>query len=381
MTDHTTTRRELAALAGAGALALLVDGAVAPRRADARLARGMARDMIQLNANESPYGPSPAAREAMTRSQGVAARYPGDLEDELREVLASAHGVPAEQIVLGCGSGEILRMADMAFLGGDRAAVVAEPTFEAVFAYADAARASVVKVPLTKDFRHDLPRMAEACGAGAGMVYVCNPNNPTGTVVTRNELAAFLERVPPAVTVAVDEAYLHFVERADVRSALELLGAHENLLVVRTFSKVYGLAGMRLGYAVGSPARIAALKRHGIANNANAAVLAAALASLAEPDLVPRLRKTMNDTRRALCAELARDGRRVIPSEANFVMIETGADVAPLVAGFQERKILVGRRFASMPTWLRVSVGTSAEMAAFLAALRELRPAAAGAPG
>lgn len=380
MSERGTTRRELAALAGAGALAALVDGAVTPRSAAARLFRGMPADMIQLNANESPYGPSAAARAAMAASFDVACRYPGDREEELRETLAAAHRVRAEQVVLGCGSGEILRMADHAFLGPDRAAVVAEPTFEAVLAYAAPVRAEVVKVPLTSDFRHDLPRMAAACATGVGMVYVCNPNNPTGTVVTRAELAAFLKVVPHAVTVLLDEAYLHFVERDDVGSGFDLLAEHDNLVVLRTFSKVYGLAGMRLGYAVASPARAEALKRRALFNDANAAVLAAALASLAEPELVPRVRKALNDARRALCAELERDGRRVIPSEANFVMLETGADVADLVAAFARRKILVGRRFAAMPTWLRVTVGTAAEMAAFLAALRELCPAPAARP-
>ena len=379
MAHNGTTRRELAALATAGAAAVLIDGIAAPRTAQARLTMGMARDMIQLNANESPYGPSAGARAAMTRSQEVAARYPGDLEEELKAVLAAQHGVRADQIVLGCGSGEILRMADMAFLGPERSAVVAEPTFEAVLAYAGAARGNAVKVPLNASFRHDLPAMAGACGAGTGLVYVCNPNNPTGTVVTTDELAAFMKRVPASVTVLLDEAYLHFVERADVRSGLDLLAEHDNLVVVRTFSKIYGLAGMRLGYAVGSTARIAELKRHATANNANAAVLAAALASLAEPDLVPRMRKTMNDTRGALCAALIGDGRRIIPTEANFVMVEVGGDVAELISSFAERKILVGRKFPSLPTWLRVSVGTPEETAAFLKALRELRPAATSA--
>jgi histidinol-phosphate aminotransferase len=375
MENNGTTRRELAALAAAGTLAAFVDAFIAPPAARARLSRGMPRDMVQLNANENPYGPSAAARAAMVRAHDVAARYPGDLEEELKVTLAALHGVGTDQVLLGCGSGEILRMADMAFLAPDHPVVVAEPTFEAVLGYAGAAHADAVKVPLDGDFRHDLPRMAAACTARTGMVYLCNPNNPTGTVVTSAELAAFLARVPPSVTVLLDEAYIHFVEREDVKSGLELLARHDNLVVVRTFSKIYGLAGMRLGYAIGSPARIAALQPHATFNNANAAVLAAALASLAEADLVPRVRKAMNDTRRSLCAELARDGRRVMPSEANFVMVEIGDDVAPLIAAFKERKILVGRKFATLPTWLRVSIGTPAECSAFAAALRDLYPA------
>ncbi|MFH1176353.1 MAG: aminotransferase class I/II-fold pyridoxal phosphate-dependent enzyme [Acidobacteriota bacterium] len=371
-----TTRRELAALVGAGTAAAIASALLGPRAAQARLARGMPADMIQLNGNESPYGPSTAARAAMTRAQDVAARYPGDLEEELRVTLASLHGVTPEQIALGCGSGEILRMADMAFLGLDRKVVVAEPTFEAVLVYAGVTRAEAVKVPLDADFRHDLARMAEACDGRCGLVYVCNPNNPTGTVVTTAQLGAFLRRVPPAATVLLDEAYLHFVENPACRSGLDLLPEFPNLIIVRTFSKVYGMAGMRLGYAVAARAKIEAMRQHVTFNNANAAVLLAALASLADSELVPQVKRRMNDTRRWLCAELAKDGRRAIPSEANFVMIDVGGDVAPLIDGFKQRKILVGRRFPSMPTWLRVSVGTPEEMVAFLAALRALAPAA-----
>lgn len=324
MAASGTSRRELVAMAGAGAMTALVSAVVGPRLAHARLARGMPPGMIQLNANESPYGPSAAARAAMTRAQEVAARYPGDLEEELRAALATLHGVAPEQIALGCGSGEILRMADMAFLGADRKVVVAEPTFEAVLAYAGVTRAEAVKVPLDAAFRHDLARMAEACDRRCGLAYVCNPNNPTGTVVTSSELAAFLRRLPPEVTVVLDEAYLHFVERPGCGSGLEILAEAPNLIVVRTFSKVYGMAGMRLGYAVASRAKIAALRPHGTVNNANAAVLAAALASLADAELVPQVKRRMNDTRRWLCAELAKDGRRFIPSEANFLMIDAG---------------------------------------------------------
>ena len=289
-------------------------------------------------------------------------------------MLAARHGVSEEQIALGCGSGEILRMADMAFLGEGRTVVAAEPTFEAVLMYAGVARGEPVRVPLDGEHRHDLAAMAKACDRRTGLVYVCNPNNPTGTVVTTAAIAAFLAKVPASAVVLLDEAYLDFVEDDASGTLIGRLAAHPNLIVVRTFSKIHGLAGMRLGYAVAAPDKIAALRRHATTNNANAAVLAAALASLAEPGHVASVRTRMNGTRRALCAELERDGRSFIPPHANFVMIDLGRDVAPVIAAFREHKILVGRTFPSMPTWLRVSVGTEAESAAFLAALREIVP-------
>jgi histidinol-phosphate aminotransferase len=315
----------------------------------------------------------------MTRALALGARYPDAPEDELIDVIARLHRVDPKQVVLGCGSGEVLRMADMAFLTEGRQVVVAEPTFEAVLAYARVTRADAVKVPLDASHRHDLEAMARACDERTGLVYVCNPNNPTGTIVTADALAAFVARVPPTTTVVVDEAYHHFVESPEYRSAFELIGKHPNVLVVRTFSKIYGLAGMRLGYGVGSEEVARALRQHAFASNANAAVLAAGLASLGDEAHEARTRRRMNDTRRWLYRELDRDGRRYIPSEANFTMIEIGEDVQPVIEGFRERKILVGRRFPSLPTWLRVSIGTEAEMATFVAALRGIVPARAAA--
>jgi histidinol-phosphate aminotransferase len=379
MSANGMTRRGFGAALGAAAGATLLDLGVVPRAATASLDWGLPKDMVELNSNENPYGPSAAAREAMTRSHFDAGRYPDAAVEEVQRALAKAHGVSPEQVLLGCGSGDILRMADGAFLAPDRKVVVAEPTFEAVLAYNRVTKAQPVKVPLDASFRHDLPRMAEACDGATGLVYVCNPNNPTGTIVTGEELAAFLRRVPASVTVLVDEAYHHFVEDPAYRSAFDLLGAHPNLIVVRTFSKIYGLAGMRLGYAVAAPDKIEALARYASFSNTNAAVLAAALASLADVALVPRTKHQMNDTRRWLIGQLGADRRRFIPSEANFVMIETGGDVAPLIEAFKARKILVGRRFPAMPTWLRVSVGTPEEMKAFLAALRDIVPVPAAA--
>jgi histidinol-phosphate aminotransferase len=182
------------------------------------------------------------------------------------------------------------------------------------------------------------------------------------------------------VIVLVDEAYHHFVDEARYASALEWIDKAPNVVVVRTFSKVYGMAGMRLGYAVASKENAESLRAHAAWSNANAAVLAAALASLAETDHVPRQRSINKETRDWLCRELDRDGRRYIPSHANFLMIDVGGDVAPFIDAFRERHILVGRKFPSLPNWLRVSMGTRAEMQAFVDTLRQVRnPNAANA--
>ena len=372
------SRRRFAGSLGLAAGAALLDPPLG-RAAAAGTRPGRPADAVLLNSNENPFGPSPQALEAATRAGRAFGRYPDALEDEVRAALAKHHGVASERIVLGCGSSEILRMADMAFAGPDRRVVAAEPTFEAVLAYAQAIRAQAFKVPLSPDFRHDLPKMAEACIEGTGLVYVCNPNNPTGTIVTGEELASFAARVPASTTILVDEAYHHFVEDPRYRSAVDLLGRAPNVVVARTFSKIYGMAGLRLGYAVGSEESIAAMARFASWSNTNAAVLSAALASLADPGLVPRQRKALNDTRRWLVSELTKQGRRTMPSETNFVMIDVGGDVAPVIRAFAERKIMVGRKFPSLPNWLRITIGTPEEMKLFVGALGEIVPAKAAA--
>ncbi len=375
--NSTLTRRTLGRLLGATAGAALLDsrldGALSAR-AGTRTVTGP----IRLSANENPYGPCARSLEALSASASSASRYP-TLEEELREALARHHGVRRDQIVLGCGSSDILRMADSAFVPAGRTIVAAEPTFEAVLNYAKVTRAEAVKIPLTSDFRHDLPKMTAACDARTGMLYVCNPNNPTGTIVSADELRTAIGRVPPSCVVLVDEAYHHFVESPKYGSALELSGAHDNVVVARTFSKIYGMAGMRLGYAVASTANAQLMQSHAAWDNTNQAALAMGLAGLADAEVVPTQRKRLNDTRRWLCDELEKDGRRYIPSETNFVMIEMGGDMLPVAEALRARGIQVGRKFPSMPHWLRISIGRPEEMQAFVAALRAVVPAQAAA--
>ena len=183
--------RTVGAALGAWALAPRLVRGGAPAVQAAHRHTGLPPGAVRIDSNENPYGPSPKALEAMTRSQRVSARYPDALEDAVTAALARLHGVEADQVILGCGSGEVLRMADMAFLGTGRNVVAAEPTFEAVLVFARVTRADPIKVPLTSDHRHDLARMAAACNEATGLVYVCNPNNPTGTIVRRDEMETF----------------------------------------------------------------------------------------------------------------------------------------------------------------------------------------------
>ena len=373
------SRRAFAGTLGLAAGVALLDVRVARAVAATNDRRPETAGPILLNSNENPYGPSQKALAALVAANPVANRYPDDAEAVMRAAIAKHHGVAPEQVVLGCGSSEILQMADLASTGPGRTAVAAEPTFEAVLRYAKVLRAEPVTVPLSQDHRHDLEKMAAACQSSTGLVYVCNPNNPTGTIVSGDELARFASRVPVATTILVDEAYFHFVEDPSYRSAIELIARHPNVVVARTFSKIYGMAGLRLGYAVGAKERIGEMAKYATFSNANAAVLAAALAALGDPDLVPHQRKLLNDTRRWLVAEMTRQGRKTIPSHTNFVMIDVGGDVAPVIQAFRDRNIHVGRKFPSLANWLRVTIGMPDEVKAFAGALQEIVPANAAA--
>jgi histidinol-phosphate aminotransferase len=368
------TRRQFASALGAAAGAMAGSTALPATTSAASVVPDYPEGTLRLDSNENPYGPSPRALAGLRRAREEAARYPDRIETRLVETIARHHHVDPGNIVLGCGSGEVLRMADLAFLSAGRCVVAADPTFEAVLLYARVTQARPITVPLTADFRHDLPRMLAACPESAGLIYVCNPNNPTGTIVGRTALQAFVEAVPAGVIVLVDEAYHDFAEDPDYASLIPIATGRPNLLVVRTFSKIHGLAGMRLGYGVGSRPVADALREHQLWSNTNAAVLEAAIASLGDTDHLAIQKRRFNGEKARLVAALRGEGRQVIPSETNFIMIDLGRDVAPVIAAFRDRRILVGRRFRSMPTWLRVSIGTPREMDLFAAALREIAP-------
>lgn len=375
MTSATHSRRDFSRIFAQSLAAAIVAPTLSnPNTLDAPQSNPMPLGPILLNFNENPYGPSPKARAALADCGPISNRYPDAAYRLLTNMLAQKYQVKPENIILGCGSTEILRAADDAFLDPSRNVVAAAPTFEAVLDYARVLHSNSVLIPLTSDHRHDLPKMAAACTSKTGVAYVCNPNNPTGTIVTHDEFAAFVQAVPPTTLIVVDEAYFDFVDDPRYSSALEFIPAHPNVVVARTFSKIYGMAGMRLGYAIGAKEPIASLAAELLQDNGNAAVLQAALASLADDEHVDTCRAQLNFTRKLLCSELTADSRPFIPSQANFVMLDLGTDVKPIIEQFRARNIFVGRQFPAMPNFLRVTIGTNPETEAFLNALRDIAP-------
>jgi histidinol-phosphate aminotransferase len=373
MTAATHSRRDFSRIF-AQSLAAAFATPLVPYRLDAAQRKPTPEGAVRLNFNENPYGPSPKARAALADCSPLANRYPDEAYSQVIAALAQKYNVQPENIILGCGSTEILRAVDDAFLDPSKNVVAAAPTFEAVLDYARVLHSNAVPIPLTPDHRHDLPKMAAACTSKTGVAYVCNPNNPTGTIVARNELAAFVQAVPPTALIVVDEAYYDFADDSRYSSAVEFIPAHPNVIIARTFSKIYGMAGMRLGYAIGAKEPIARLREQLVKDNGNAAVLQAALVSLADNEHVASCRAQLNGTRQWLCAELTKDSRAFIPSQANFLMLDMGTDVKPIVEQFRARNIIVGRRFTAMPNFLRVTIGTQPETESFLAALREIAP-------
>jgi histidinol-phosphate aminotransferase len=325
--------------------------------------------IIRLSSNENPYGPSPAAFEAMREAFGLAWRYPDEAGDALVAELAKLHGVTDDHILLGAGSSQILKIAAAAFTGPGRPLVMADPTFEAIGRYAQAAGAEVVKVPLTADYRHDLQRMAPA---GAGLVYVCNPNNPTATITPKADVQAFLNRLPAATIALVDEAYFHYAESGDYESVLPQVRERPNLVVARTFSKVFGMAGLRCGYAVAQPETAAKLREQSVYDNVNVMALVAARASLADTAHVERSRRLNRDAKALVRSRLEAMGHRTLPSETNFLMAELGREVGPVIEALKRQGVEVGRRFPTLPSHLRVTIGTRPQMEAFLGAFRKV---------
>jgi histidinol-phosphate aminotransferase len=336
-------------------------------------------NIVRLSSNENPYGPSPAALKAMTESFSLAWRYPDEYADRLAEELARLHNVPLDQILLGDGSGEILKLCAAAFTGRDKKLVIGNPTFEAIARHASVANAEVVKINLTSDYHHDLEKMLAGANGpgnnaanGAGLVYICNPNNPTASITPRNEVSNFLAKLSPATIVLVDEAYHHYVENKDYESVIPLVKDHSNLIVARTFSKIYGMAGLRCGYCVTQRPNIGLLNAHQIFDSVNIMALVAALASLKDPEHVARTRKLNSEVRKNVCAELDVLGYHYITSHANFMMIDLRREVRPIINALRDRGVEVGRIFPAMPNFLRVSIGTSAQMKAFITAFREV---------
>lgn len=333
--------------------------------------------LLKLDGNENPYGPSPAARQAILASVGEAPRYADATIETLTSQLAAHEGVATSQIVIGAGSGELLKMAVLLAVTAAPGAelVASRPTYEELPVFAQTLGLKVLWVAPDAEHRHDLSAMRAAITPLTRLVYVCNPNNPTGTAVTADALANFVRSVPPSCTVVVDEAYMDLVDQPGVATAAGLVKDLPNIIVLRTFSKLHGLAGLRIGYAITPPAlaqRLAALSL----TWPNTTGLSAAIASFNDHAFLKTTRAALTGDRAKVHATLDRMGLHRAEAQGNFVFFDTGGPLKEFQDRMLAEGIKVGRHFDGYDTWARVTIGLHQEVDWFLRAL----PRALGAP-
>ncbi len=320
--------------------------------------------VIRLMSNENPNGPVPAAIRAMQASFHEAAWYPAALEGRVVEALSKANDVPAEQIMLGSGSGEILKVAVETFCSSSRPLVAAHPTFETCGAVARTLGYPVREVPLDAQLRIDLDGMARQA-RGAGLVFLCNPNNPTGHVHGKMAVERFVRSVldaDPEVTVLIDEAYHEFVDDPGYASMLPMVAREPRVFVSRTFSKIYGLAGLRVGYAFGQPATLERMRSLRVSNGVGALASAAAVAAIAD---TAQTRKEQQESwaARAYTTKFFKDaGYDVVPSQTNFILVNIRRDTRDFRDACMRQGVAVGRPFPPLLQHSRISIGTMDEM-------------------
>jgi histidinol-phosphate aminotransferase len=322
--------------------------------------------VIRLDRNENAYGPSEESIAAMRSALNLSNRYPSFEIGNLVNKIASLHNVKPEQVTLGAGSVEILRMAAEAFLTGGKKLVLASPTFDAMARFAAGSGAGVAAVPLTGTYAHNLEAMLAQADYSTGLVYICNPNNPTGTLTLRNDLDTFLRKLPGKSPVIIDEAYHHYVNASQAyASFIDHPLDDQRLIVVRTFSKIYGLAGMRVGYAISSPQLARSLSAHCLDFGVNAMGARAAAAALDDADHVRLSTKRNTDDRQEFFNQANARMNRWIDSHTNFVMMKGGLPPQQIIEHFQKNKILLGPLIQQMPNYARISLGNPEEMLAF----------------
>lgn len=324
-----------------------------------------------LSWNENPFGPSPAARAAMQAAVGRSCRYPDPQIAALREALAQREGVPVAQLLLGCGSGEILEAAGLHYGADGSEIVAADPTFFQLLAAAERAGGRIVRVPLNTRLEHDLPALEAAITGRTRLVYVVNPHNPTGTICEPGALRAWVKRVSARVPVLVDEAYLECLDDPAAHTCAGLVREGHNVVVARTFSKIHGMAGARLGCAI-MPAAAAEALRARMTGDLSLATVEGGLAALRDEGFVTTTRAELKAGREALQA-LARElGCEHTDAHGNFVFIRTGMPAKDFQAKMAAEGVLVGRPFPPLHDWSRITVGLPGEMTRCHAALRKV---------
>lgn len=354
------TRRSMAKM-----VTLLTAGAALPFYNEPALAqltnRGpIPEDAVKIDANENPLGPCPQAADAIHSIVQKGGRYHYELTADLAKTLAGIEGVKPEYVIPFAGSSDPLHRSVLAFTSPSKALVTGDPGYEAPERAAKFIGSPTIKVPLTKTFSHDVRAMV-AAAPNAGVFYICNPNNPTGTLTSRADIEWLVANKPAGSIVLLDEAYIHF---SDAQPGSDLVAADKDVIILRTFSKLYGMAGLRAGAAMGRPDLLAKMAGFGAGMMPVTGMVGAAT-SLRVPTLVAERRKNMRAVRAATFDFLTSKNIEFVPSDSNCFMLNAKRPAKEFMAAMQAEKIYVGRAWPAMPTYSRITVGTMDEMARF----------------
>src|SRR5262245_40274303 len=330
--------------------------------------------LIKLANNENPYGPPEGVLKAMNDAWKYGNRYAAP-DAGLIDAVAEHHHVKPENVLIGCGSSEILKIVDDAFLPDHKLVVGVEPTYETVYRFATNSKAKAIAIPLTKTYdanMKEIIRVTKANARDVGVVYICNPNNPTGRIVPKDEIKMLLDSVPGDIPVFIDEAYHHYVDDPNYEPSEKYVIEGRKVVIARTFSKIAALAGMRLGYALAPNENIDQLRHFLMSYNTNHIVKHGAVVALKNTATQARVKQLNKQTRDKATAEIKSMGYEVIPSQTNYFMINIKKDVTPVGEEFLQKGVVVGRKFPPMNEWMRVSVGTEEEMNTIMKAFKEL---------
>ncbi|MCB0629223.1 MAG: histidinol-phosphate transaminase [Saprospiraceae bacterium] len=370
-------RRQWLRTAGIGsALGLLAPSSVLAEQLPqpAKPRTGSVSDvMARLSSNENPYGPSARVREAITNAFDEACRYPFAYQQALKDGLAEKHGVPSSHILLTAGSTEGLKVAGMVY-GGGKEVIAAEPTFLSLLNYAESTGGHIHMVPVGKDLGHDLEAMEQRITNQTGLVFVCNPNNPTGTLIAADKMRDFCSTVSEKAMVFADEAYFDYITEPNYPSMVELVKKGKNVIVARTFSKVYGLAGIRIGYLIARPDIIMRLNQLTMAGASIPAIFAA-VEALKDKEFYEFSLEHNRKGKKIIYDVLEDLKLDYIPSHSNFVFFHTGREIGPFNAAMRQEGVIVGRPFPPFTDWCRISTGTVEETEKFATALRKVMKA------
>jgi histidinol-phosphate aminotransferase len=363
------SRRDFGRLA-----ALLTAGAALPFYNEAALAQGLSalpnlpRDAVRINANENPMGPCPEAIAAICKIVPEGGRYLYNETFAFVAAMAEVDGVPRDHVMPFAGSSDPLHRAVLAFTGPGKSYIVADPGYEAGARAASFIGAKTISVPLRKDFSHDVSAMAQA-DPDAGLIYVCNPNNPTGSITTNEDIERLIANKPKDAVVLLDEAYIHLSKT--VQPASKLVADGKDVIILRTFSKLFGMAGLRAGAALGRPDLLAKLREFG-AGALPVTGMVGAIASLKVKGLVEQRRSAIAEIREQTAGWLVNKGFKVLPSDANMLMVDVQKPGREVFQAMLNQKVVIGRTWPSMPHHVRITIGTSDEMAKFRGAFERV---------